>query len=588
MPDNQDKQPIDYDATIVGEESPHFPGADVPNSVEETSSPKNRAVGQEAPSSAAVVTLVNKFLAKAVEKKATQIEIEPEENLLSIRYFQEDQFNPVIDPLPKKFTTAVISRLKQMAALDIQQNPTPQKGRICKRGGGRAIDFFVQAQPSMYDEKLIIRVVDSAVKPPHLTQLIEDDRIRQSLEQMSNHESGLFLITSSQPKDLSPLLYSVLFQETLNHQKIATIEESITRLLPGITQIEVDPDREQDYPDVLQSLLRQDKQKIMVDRLPNPSVARMVVEMARNDHFILSSLRAKDAISAIALLSQMVTPQLLADALIGVVHQHTIRRLCPTCRQVHQPTQRELEQFGIDQAKAAEVTFYQACHLSESEIEQARQKGKLCQQCKGEGYHGEIQVYELLQGTPDLKKAIAQQASLEEMKQASLQPEKTSPLMTALEFVYQGQTSLTEVARLFPDSLLVINHEMMTDTSTDLTQRLEKVEQLLMSLTEEFIQLKQALNPTPPAAKDFSQETTEAFKETYIAEELPQSMDLSKETITAESGFYEELTDPGEWEKLKKELDPSKETMVVDFLPEEETTIPQEDNPFKSIPDPWS
>lgn len=590
MLDNPDKQPIDCEATIVSDESSPFENQNGVPSLEERPS-QARSLLKDVPSSADVLALINKFLARAVEKKASHIEIKPEENFLSIRYsHQGDLLKPLIDPLPQQFITPIISNLKSMAELDINTHSTPQKGRIRKRGGGRTIHFCVQTQPSFYGEQLMIRVLDSAVQPLSLAQLVPEEGIRQSLEQISRQSSGLLLMTSSDPHMLSPLRYGLLSQETLNKQKIATVEASISYILPGITQIEVNPDKDQDYPDVLKSLLTQDKQQIIVDRLPNPSVARTVVEMASNDYLMIASFEASDAISAVTRLSQMVTPELLANSLIGVVHQHKIRRLCPTCRTVHEPSSQELEQYGIPQVKATQKTFYQARCLDEREIEEARQKGRLCRQCDGKGYDGEINVYELLQGTQALKQAIAQQANPEQLKQAASQSETSSPLTLALEFVYQGQTTLAELGRLFPESLQA--SQTMTGVSSNLTERLDKVEELLGMLTKEFGELKQSLNPTSPSANTvsptippLSANTDEAFKETYVSEELPQPTDFFKETIATPPSVYEELTDPGEWEELKRELDPSKETIAVDFYPEEES---HQNNPFKSLSDPWS
>ncbi|MGB5772185.1 MAG: ATPase, T2SS/T4P/T4SS family [Crocosphaera sp.] len=554
------QNPADFDATIIGDDYP-------PSSVKKTSPPITNE-GQSTP----VVTLINKFLAKAVEIKATQIEIEPEENFVSIRYRHEDTLKPLIDPLPKKFTAAIVYHIKRMAELDINQSQTPQKGRIRKRGGGRTIHFLVQTQPSFYGEKVIIRVVDSAVKPPSLADLIPHTLMRQSLEEMISGSSGLFLVTSSQKNAPSALLYSLLCGETFDPEETATVEESINYLVPKMSQIEVDADGEEDYPDVLQSFLGQDKRRIMVDRLSNPSVARMVAEMVDDHRFILTSLSAENGVSAIALLSEMITPSLLADTLIGVIHQYNLPRLCPACRKVHEPSMKELAKLGISQSKKAEITFYQPRSLNETEREQMRQKGRLCRQCNGEGYDGEVKLYELLQISPSLKTAIAQGADLRELQQIAVQEQKTSLMTTGLELVEQGQISLAELAKLCPDQVdELISQEKTTALPTEVSQRLEKVEALLITLTQEFKQLKQALQPT---------QTLPTPTENLSTPEI----NLCKETITAEFNLYEELQDPGDWEALKRELDPNKETMVADFSSDEETN----GNSLKSIPDPWS
>ncbi len=578
-------QPIpDCEATIVGDESiPQELGAS-------TNTHLNDAPSQT------IVTLVNKFLAKAVEKKATHIEIESEANFLSIRYGDRDLLKPLIDPLPKKFTSAILSRLKLMAELDINQTQTPQKGRIRKRGGGRTIHFFVQTQPSLYGEKMTIRVVDSAIQPPNLETLISDALMRQSLEEMMKCSSGILLVTSPQKPVPQPLLYSLFSRDISNPEEMVTVEESINYLLSGMSQIEIDVDGEKDYPQVLQSFLEEHKPRIMVDRISNPSVARMVAEMAHNNRFVLTSLNAEDGISAITLLREMVTSGLLADTLIGVIHQHSLPRLCTACRTIHEPSVTELSQWGMVQDNKQQNTFYEARCLNETEREQMREKGQLCRKCNGKGYDGEVQLYELYSITPALKTAIASDAELDELKQIIFEEQQSTLRQTALSLLEQGEIGLREFAQLCPEDLdHSIASETITPLPTEVTQRLEQIETLLVSLTEEFHQLKQTLTPpvvpvTPKqqVSSEQSLETPsfdEGIKATQINEYLASDIDLCKETITADSSVYEELQDPGDWEALKQELDPSKETILTTDLSSDED---EKNNPFKSIPDPWS
>ena len=587
---NHPQDSLNCEATLIGQQVPDCEATIVSDesSPPPFTPPSNGILNETPPNTVAI--LVNKFLAKAVEKQAIYIEIEPEANFLSIRYAKTERLKPLVDPLPKKFTSPILSQLKSMAELDINQSQTPQKGRIRKRGGGRTIHFFVQTRPSFYGEKMTIRVVDSAVKPPDLENLIPDAVIRQSLEDMIGRSSGLLLVTSTDKKASLPLLYSLFSQHTPNPQAMATVEASITYLLSGMSQIEIDVDREKDYPHVLQSLLEKDKPRIMVDSLSNPSVARMVAEMADNDRFVLTSISAEDGISAIALLREMVTPGLLADTLMGVVHQHNIPRLCPACRMIHEPTETELAQWGISETDKAENTFYQARHLNETEREQMREKGQLCRQCNGEGYDGYVQLYEFLPITPALKAAIAQGADVEQLKQIAVRDQPSSFRSEVFSLLEEGDISLKEFGQVCPHHCdPSIPSETPTPLPTEVTQRLEKMETLLMTLTEELHQLKQAIKQpatsSVPTKKSLQTPPFEdATKATQINDDMALDIDLCKETIVANSSMYEELEDPGDWEALKQELDPSKETMVTADLssPEEMAA-----NPFKPVPDPW-
>uniref|UniRef100_UPI0018E55AC4 hypothetical protein n=1 Tax=Cyanothece sp. BG0011 TaxID=2082950 RepID=UPI0018E55AC4 len=197
----------------------------------------------------------------------------------------------------------------------------------------------------------------------------------------------------------------------------------------------------------------------------------------------------------------------------------------------------------------------------------------------------------------DLKTAIAQGANADELKQVSLQGQPSSLMATGLELVKQGQISLTDLKQLCPkDPNLSTASQTITPLPTEVLQRIETMETLLMTLTQELTQLKQAFTSPVPSKEPIQTNTSldtslpiarvdEASQATQINEHLAPPIDLSKETITADSNLYEELQDPGDWEALKRELDPNKETMVTTDLPSSEQTTA---NPLNSIPDPWS
>ena len=589
---NHPQDSLNCETTLIGQQVPDCEATIVGDEVSPAElTPATKTLSHET-SSQTVVTLVNKFLAKAVEKQANYIQIEPEANFLSIRYANTEILKPLIDPLPKKFASAILSQLKLMAELDVNQSQTPQKGRIRKRGGGRIIHFFLQTQPGFYGEKMTIRVVDSAIKPPNLETLIPDVFIRQSLKEIIERSSGLLLVTSTEKKAPTPLLYSLFSQNTSNPEVMVTVEESMSYLLSGMSQIEVDVDQEKDYPTILQSLLEEDKARIMVDSLANPSVARMVAEMANNQRFVLTSLSAEDGISAITLLREMVTPNLLADTLIGVVHQYNLPRLCPACRTVHEPTVAELAQWGIAEINKPNNTFYQPRSLNETEREQMRQKGRLCRQCNGQGYDGHVQLSAFYAITPALKTAIAEGADSEELRRIAVQEQPSSFMSKALSLLKEGEISFREFSQLCPPQIEPSTpSETTTPLPTDVSQRLEKMETLLMTVTQELHQLRQALKE--PAASEPPETTNplpkpsleQGVKVTQIQAHLAPDIDFAKETIASHSNLYEELEDPGDWEALKQELDPNKETIVTTDVPSQ---VEMASNPFKSIPDPWS
>ncbi|HAC64323.1 MAG TPA: general secretion pathway protein GspE [Cyanothece sp. UBA12306] len=548
--------------------------------------------------SSPVVTLVNKILVTAIEKQGIEIELESQKNNLIVLYRQRNSknFQPLFEPLPKKVAAPIISRLKIMAQLDISQQKTPQKGLIVKQGEQRILHLYVHTLPSVHGEKVSIRIVDSTFKPLTLETLISNSSVVQSVQTMTHHSSGLLLVSSANREELANLLYALVSDKNPQQLKIGTVEESISYMLPGVSQIELDLDGEKDYACVLRSLLQQDLDILMVDHLTEPTMARMVVEMSKNC-LILTSLSANDGASALAHLSQMVDQSLLAQTLIGIIHQYTVPRLCPTCSSVYDPHPDQLAKFGISEPKKSEISFYKPRKLSNEAREKAKEKGRLCRQCNGKGYQGQREVYEIFPGTPSLKTAIAQGADRKAFKEAARVGNSVSPLSEALELVAQSQVSLGDLEAIFSDYLMPLSSaEPIQDVSVDLSQRLANFEKLLVALTNEFQQIKQALEQTPSSSPDLNAVVTNLDQtiiktpntEEFNEEDFDQEIDLSKETITADSPLYEELTDPGEWEELKRELQPGQKTHDIDVPDFDDSKESEEFNPFNSIPDPWS
>ncbi len=542
---------------------------------------------------APIVVLVNKILNKAIEKQAIQLEIEPHEQQCIIRYRQksEETLKPLFDPLPKKVAAPILSRLKIMAQLDISQQQKPQKGRICQRGGDRSLYFLVNILPSMSGEKASIRILDSSIKPPNLQTLIPQESIRKLIEDLMSYQSGLIVIGNSGQFETFNLLYSLLSYKKKEQLSIATVEQLMGHLLEGITQLEIDPKGDKGYGSVLRSLSTQDLDIVMVDQVRDTTTARMVVEMSRN-HLMLTSFQANDGATALADLSQMVDNSLLADTLVAVIHPHSLPRLCPTCQFVYDPNAAELAKFGLAPATKEQLTFYQPRILNDEAIKQAQERGRLCRQCHGKGYSGQLEVYEIIQGTPSVKIAITQKADRQVFKQAAKQDGLLSPLTTALEFVEQGQASLKDIAQIFAEDLAQIsqtnNHDQL---SMNLTERVENFQKLLISLTQEFQGLKQAIESTVPSLNDSDPTITpadEVLTQVQNWEHLKHEIDPSKETISADSHLYEELTDPGDWDLLRQELHADKETIAADFSDSQQLDTDGEFNPFQRMPDPWS
>ncbi len=582
------QEPLAWDATIVDrtevfEVHPHHASsfkAETPLTLEPLDSAQTDPI----------INLVNRILMQAVARQACQLHLEPRLEGLSLRYRQEKDWHPLCNPLPNKVADAIVARLKQMADINPACSQQPQNGRFRKVAGGRPVDFLVDVLPSPQGETITLRLFDSSEPPLTLTQLLPDESLRSSVEAAVRRPSGLFIVSAPTQAERSTLLYGLLSAGDRQTSSAVTVEDPLFRPLSDITQIEVNLAAGMTYQAALQSLERQDVDVVMLDRLESADIARQALELASRGCLVLAGVTAQDAASAITHLAQMVTPKRLAEMLVGALHQYPIRHLCPTCRLLDDPSPLQLAKFGILPEQKAQATFYRANALTGEALERAQEKGRLCRQCNGAGYWGELSLSEMLLLTPSVRQAIASGDEAATLRQAARQAGMKPTVGSGAALVLAGQTTFEELERIFAHELTVNPMTAMQPLSNnDLTERLAQIETLLAALTREVQQLKQDLQSSPvvltetpaPAASPIYEE----LKPAPDWKTFQRDFDPAKETIADVSSLYEELTDPGEWDDLKRELEVDKATIAADFSFGEE----QDDfNPFKSIADPWA
>ncbi|MGK7943694.1 MAG: GspE/PulE family protein [Microcystaceae cyanobacterium] len=593
---DQAATPTVVDVTEVFEEMPSSFVAD--ESEENEDNLEYTPPGEESP----LVSLVNKILVKALEDKASAIHITPHENLLAVQFRQDGVLQAAFDPIPKQVAPAVISRLKVMAELDITQRVQPQKGKIIKQFSGRSVAFHLNTMPSRLGEKAVIKIIDNYNTSPTLSQLFNSADLDPMVQQLLKRSSGLFIVTGTDLSGKSSTLASLVTQKSQQGLSIVSLEDPIERTIADITQVEINPEQERTYSKVLQSLFRQDVDVIFVDRIEEKEVAQYLADAAVSGRYVLTSLQAVTIPHAIAKLQQLgLTPSLLSNTLIGIMNQRLVRRLCPTCRLSYQPDSQQLAKFGLTEAQCANITFYKANVLNPSAAEQARQKGRLCRTCNGKGYRGQTGIYELLTVSPSLKALIAQNASAERLTSIAIQEGMLPLLSNALTLVQQGETTLEEIESVLDKNILIAPSSTPSVPSTadiSVMKRIETIEQLLLTLTNEVEQLKQSLHGSDQASaatvdqiKDnVSEKSSIPSKMQDMAEEinLYEETIAYDETLASSDALYEELNDPGDWDALKQELDPNKETMAMNFSEDDDEDQGMSGNPFKGVPDPWS
>jgi type IV pilus assembly protein PilB len=582
------RSPQDKDLETLVDATDIFEDVAPAPQVTQQTSPEDLGLIHQANQSS-VVTLVNNILVRAIENKASEIHLEPQEYQLTIRFRQDGLLRSGFDSIPREEALAVLSRFKILANLEVGQRQKPQQGKMTKAFSGRKIDFRLHTLPCQHGEKIVLRIFDSRSTLWPLDELIVNEETRKLVQAMLDRPGGLILLASPSGGGCSTTFYSLLASRNQGSLNIVTAEDPIERTLNGVTQVEIDRSRGLEYDSILPSFQSQDVDIIGIDRLRDHQTAASAIESALTGHLVLSSLATNDAVSTIARLSQLTDPRSVADTLIGVIDQRLARRVCPVCRLKHHPSTTELTKFGLSSEQVKQ--FFKANTLNAEEVVQAREKGRLCRHCNGVGYQGQIGVFEVMTISPRLKTLIASNASTETLQQAARQEGGTSLLAYGLELVGQGHTTLEELDRVMGDNLSMENPSPPFPSSGSLTalERILELERLLGAIGSELQALKQEISFVAPLPVIPPPIIYEEIKESLPWESGGGDWMPEKETIVSSPAIYEELTDPGDWENLKRELDPNKDTIIsIDSLENDLLGWGPPTTSGRSVPDPWS
>jgi type IV pilus assembly protein PilB len=389
---------------------------------------------EKAAEGAPVVRLVNAILLNAIKKGASDIHVEPYEKKIRVRYRIDGVLMEEMQP-PIKMKNAIASRLKIMASLDIAERRLPQDGRIkLKMGKGREMDFRVSVLPTIWGEKIVLRLLDKGNLQLDMTKLGFDARPLTDFQWAINQPWGMVLVTGPTGSGKTTTLYSALSELNKTSHNISTAEDPVEYNLHGINQVQMHDEIGLNFAASLRSFLRQDPDIIMVGEIRDFETAEIAVKAALTGHMVLSTLHTNDAPSTISrLLNMGVEPFLITASVNLVLAQRLARKICADCK----------APFKIDPAVLIEFGF------TPEQVQKAQiMRGTGCKTCNGSGYKGRIALYEVMRFNETLKEMVLQGESTASLKVAAVKNGMSTLRMSGIEKILQGMTTTEEVGRV--------------------------------------------------------------------------------------------------------------------------------------------
>jgi type IV pilus assembly protein PilB len=375
-----------------------------------------------------VIKLVNLIIMKAINERASDIHIEPEQDSLKLRFRVDGMLHEESSP-PKYLQSAIASRIKIMANLNIAERRIPQDGRFTIKIEGREIDVRVSCVPTIHGENIVLRLLDISNALLGLNQLGFPKEILGKYQRLVTRPHGIILVTAPTGSGKTTTLYASLVRINTVEKNIITIEDPVEYKLPGITQIQVNPKVGVTFANGLRAILRQDPNVIMVGEIRDFETAEIAIHAALTGHLVFSTLHTNDAIGAITRLIDMkVEPFLLSSSLIGVLAQRLVRVICPDCKEKYAPSKEVLEDIGL--SKDSAINFY---------------AGKGCPKCENTGYKGRLGIFELLTIDEKIRELIVAKASTDVIKRRAQEEGMITLIEDGLEKVKQGITTAEEV-----------------------------------------------------------------------------------------------------------------------------------------------
>ncbi len=387
-------------------------------------------LAEEAP----VVKLVNFILRDAIGKKASDIHIEPYEKVLRVRLRIDGSLYEIMKP-PLKLKNAISSRVKIMSRLDIAERRLPQDGRIkLKLGKGRDMDFRVSVLPTLFGEKVVMRLLDKSSLQLDMTKLGFEEKPLKHFKEAIHKPFGMVLVTGPTGSGKTTTLYSALSELNAPDVNISTAEDPVEYNLHGINQVQMHEEIGLTFASSLRSFLRQDPDIIMVGEIRDFETAEIAVKAALTGHMVLSTLHTNDAPQTVnRLLNMGVEPFLVSSSVNLILAQRLARRICSSCKREIEPPAEALRDLGVKMEEIGTFPVYE---------------GTGCHQCSNTGFKGRVALYEVMPITDELKELILAGASAMELKREAIRLGMDTLRMAGVSKLKEGVTTVNEVARV--------------------------------------------------------------------------------------------------------------------------------------------
>ena len=378
---------------------------------------------------APVVKLLNSIIRQAIKLKASDIHIEPLEKDLRVRFRLDGDLQEVMRP-SKSSHPPIVTRIKIMGKMDISEKRIPQDGRVEMVIDGRDIDMRIAIMPTVYGEKVVIRLLDRSSVLLSKRELGFSEENMATFDRIIKHPYGIVLVTGPTGSGKTTTLYTALQELNKVDKNIITVEDPVEYRLTGINQSQVNVKAGLTFASGLRSILRQDPDIIMIGEIRDVETAQIAVRAAITGHLVLSTVHTNDTVSTISRLKDMEIPHyLISSSVVGIMAQRLVKRICNSCKKAYQPGAKERELLGMENGDP----LY---------------RGEGCNACNHTGYKGRIAIHEILPMTDSIKNMIDENRTVDHIKQKALEQGMITLRQSCSQLVREGITTIDELIRM--------------------------------------------------------------------------------------------------------------------------------------------